>query len=201
MILGLTGSIAMGKSTTAKMFENLGYPVFDADKEVHKLYGKNGQAVRDIENCFPDVIKNGAVDRAALAAKITDDPMVLSQIEKIVHPKIGLLEKQFVENQKQAGAKIIILDIPLLFEADRMNDVDFIVVVSTNKEQQRQRALQRPGMTPEKLDLILARQLSDEEKRARADFVIDTGTSLDDTFRQIKKLIENLVSADNGQGV
>jgi len=197
MIVGLTGSIAMGKSTTTEMFEKLGYPVFDADKEVHKLYSNGGKAALEISLLFPDVIKKGAVDRTALAAKIAKNPKMLPQIEKIVHPMVEAAEKHFIAKQRKAGAELIIMDIPLLFEADRSKDVDVIVVVSASKKRQRQRALQRPDMTPEKLDLILSRQLPDEEKRARADFVIDTDRSFEDTLEQVKKLVKKLTFSND----
>lgn len=198
MIIGLTGSIAMGKSTTAGMFEKLGCPVFDADKAVHKLYQKDGQAAVKIAKLFPNVMVDGAVDRKALAAKIGRDKTVLPRIEKIVHPLVHKLEKQFIANNNQADVELMLLDIPLLFEANRTKDVDVVVVVSATTEQQRARALQRPGMTLKKLNLILARQLPDEEKRSKADYVIDTSTSLEDTFNQVKALIETL-SSQNSQ--
>ncbi len=187
----------MGKSTTANMFEKLGYPVFDADKQVHKLYRKGGQAVRQIAQIFPDVITNGAVNRQLLAAKISKDKTVLPRIEKIVHPMVRSLEKQFVSDQQKANSKLIILDIPLLFETGRTKDVDIIIVVSATEKQQRQRALQRPGMTQEKLDVILARQMPDKEKQRQADYVINTDKSLEDTFGQVKKLVVKLTSPTN----
>ena len=192
MILGLTGSIAMGKSATAEMFKKLGYPVFDADNAVHDLYTKDGQAAKEIAEIYPDVIINGAVDRKVLIKKIADDQTILPQIEKIVHPLVRSLEKQFTQAHEKAGAKLVILDIPLLFEAGREKDVDIIVVVSANADLQRQRALERPGMTPEKLAMIIARQLPDKQKRARADYVIDTASSLDETFAEVKKLVKKL---------
>ncbi len=197
MIVGLTGSIAMGKSTTADMFEKLGYPVFDADKQVHRLYRKGGQAAKQIGQIFPDVMTDGAVNRQLLAAKISKNKTVLPRIEKIVHPMVRALEKQFISDRQKANSKLIILDIPLLFETGRVKDVDIVIVVSATEKQQRQRALQRPGMTREKLDVILARQMPDKEKRRRADYVINTDKSLEDTFEQVKTLINGLISPAN----
>jgi dephospho-CoA kinase len=192
IIIGLTGSLAMGKTTIAAMFKNQGCPIFDADKEVHKLYQTGGKAAATISTHYPDVMIGGSVDRQLLAAKISKDATVLPKIEKIVHPLVHSLEKQFVLNHQQAGMKIIVLDIPLLFEADRTDDVDFIVVVSASPERQKKRALARPGMTEKKLDLILSRQLPDKEKRARADYIIDTSVSLKETLEQVKTLITKL---------
>lgn len=192
MIVGLTGSIAMGKTTTAKMFEKLGCPVFDADKAVHGLYQQDGRAALEIAKIFPDVMNNGTVDRSTLAAKIALDKTVLPRIEQIVHPLVHKLEKEFISHNIDAGTEIVLLDIPLLFEAGRTKDVDIIVVVSTTIEQQRMRALQRPGMTLEKFNLILSRQLPDKEKCAKADYVIDTGKSLEETFNQVEDLVRKL---------
>ena len=198
MIIGLTGSIAMGKSATSAMFKKLGYPVFDADGAVHKLYDKGGEAALQIAQLFPDVMQDGVVDRKRLSQKIASDETVFPQIEKIVHPLVWLLEKEFISTHKQAGSKLIIIDNPLLFEANRIEEVDIIVVVSAPLTVQRQRALQRPGMTPEKLDLIIARQLPDEEKRARADYVIETDISLENAFEQVKKMVKELDPDNSG---
>jgi len=192
MIIGLTGSIAMGKSATSDMFQKLGYPVFDADSAVHKLYANGGEAAKQIAAIYPDVMDEGAVDRKLLAQKIADDETVLPQIEKMVHPLVGALEKAFITKHQKAGTKLIIMDIPLLFEAGRQGDVDIIVVVSAPAALQRQRALQRPGMTAEKLEYIIARQLPDEEKRARADYVIKTDISLENAFEQVKSIVREL---------
>jgi len=192
MIIGLTGSIAMGKSATADMFRQLKIPVFDADQAVHQLYAKGGEAAIKIAELYPDVMLNGAVDRSRLASKIANDETVLPEIEKIVHPMVGALEKQFISTHQKAGTKLIVMDIPLLFEAGRTEDVDIIVVVSATLQQQRERALKRPGMTAEKLDFILARQMPDDQKRARADYVIKTDISLEDTFEQVKDMVREL---------
>lgn len=192
MIVGLTGSIAMGKTATAEMFRKLGYPVFDADAAVHDLYAKGGEGAKKIKQYYPDVIEDGAVNRGLLVKKISENKEMLSHIEKIIHPLVGALEKDFVAKHKEKGIKLIIMDIPLLFEAGRTKDVDLIVVVSASPEIQRQRAMQRSGMTEKKLDLIIARQLPDKEKRARADHVIDTSISLDDAFKQVKLIVKQL---------
>ncbi len=187
----------MGKSTTANMFANLGCPVFDADKEVHALYQRGGRAAKEITANFPEVIVKGSVDRRLLSALISKDKTVLPRVEKIVHPMIRSLEDQFINGHKKAGTQIVVLDIPLLFEAERTNDVDVIVVVSANEKLQRERAMQRPGMTAEKLDMILGRQMSDKEKRSRADYVIYTDKSLEDTFEQVKNLVGKLKLVEN----
>ena len=192
MILGLTGSIAMGKSATADMFRRLGYQVFDADLAVHKLYAKNGKAVAELQKLVPEAIIDGAVDRQVLAARIKQHPHLLKEVEKIVHPLVHREEKAFIANQNQAGARLIILDIPLLFEANRDADVDKIVVVSTDAATQKKRALSRPGMTIEKFEMISSRQIPDSIKREKADFVIDSSKSLDDAFQQVKMLVEKL---------
>ena len=182
----------MGKTSTAEMFRKLGYPVFDADASVHQLYKKGGKGAEEIALIFPDVIKDGAVNRQLLAEKIVVDNPVLPKIEKIIHPLVGSLEQAFIAEHKNLGAKLIVLDIPLLFEAGRTMDVDQIVVVSTSEKIQRQRALLRPGMTLEKLNAIIARQLPDSDKRVRADYVIDTTKSLEDAFNQIKLIVKDL---------
>ena len=192
MIIGLTGSIAMGKTATADMFRQLGYPVFDSDTAVHKLYAQGGEAAKEIAKIYPDVINKGAVDRKQLVDKIAKNPEVLARIEKIVHPLVGEMEKTFVSTQQKRDVKLIIMDIPLLFEADREKDVDKIIVVSAPPDIQEARALERPGMTIDKFKLIMSKQLPDNEKRQRADFVIDTGKSLEETFEQVKKLVAQL---------
>jgi len=196
MIIGLTGSIAMGKTTTADMFKKLGNPVFNADEAVHSLYKKGGKAAKEIAKILPDVIVDGAVDRKMLADTIAKDKLVLPRIEKIVHPMVHVLEQQFISKHMTAGTRLIILDIPLLFEAGRQSDVDVVVVVSTSSDIQKKRALARLGMTESKLKIILGRQLPDKEKRARADFIIDTGISLENTLEQVKKLVQKLSLSD-----
>ena len=192
MILGLTGSIAMGKSATADMFRRLGYQVFDADRAVHDLYAQNGKAAHELQKLVPEAIIDGAVDRQILAAEISRQPGLLKKVENIVHPLVHQEEKAFIADQKKAGANLIILDIPLLFEAGRDKDVDKIIVVSADPATQKKRALSRPGMTIEKFEMISSRQIPDHIKRKKADFVINSSKSLDDAFQQVKALVNKL---------
>ena len=178
IVLGLTGSIGMGKSTTAAMFEALGAPVYDADAAVHALYAAGGGAVAAVEAAFPGVVgADGAVDRTLLAARVVGAPEQLRRLEAVVHPLVGAHRAAFFE--RVAEAEVVVVDVPLLFETGGERAVDAVAVVSAPAEMQRARVLARPGMTPEKLDAILARQLPDADKRARADFVIDTGRGMD----------------------
>lgn len=192
IVVGLTGSIAMGKSATAKMFLAEGIPVYDADAEVHKQYQPGGQAAALIAQRWPAVMTDGAVDRQKLSALVLKAPDVLPQLEALVHPIVARVQKEFLARHKTAGTPIVILDIPLLFEANRASEVDKIVVVSAPPDIQRSRALARPGMTEEKLDRILARQMPDEEKRARADFIVDTSRSLDHARAQVHAIVSTL---------
>lgn len=189
IILGLTGSIGMGKSTTAAMFAEAGVPVYDADAEVHRLYAPGGAAVAPVEAAFPGVVKDGAVDRAALSARVLGDAAALKRLEAIVHPLVGATRIGFFEAAKAKGADMVVLDIPLLFETGGEKNVDAVVVVSAPAELQRARVLERPGMTAEKLDAILAKQTPDADKRARADFVVDTGQGLDVARAQVAEVI------------
>src|SRR6516165_337109 len=167
-ILGLTGSIGMGKSTTAKLFAEAGVPVYDADATVHKIY--EGEAVPAIEAAFPGTTANGKVDRAKLAAKVVHDPATMKQHEAIVHPMLRAYHQKFLDDAEKSGATVAVVDVPLLFETGGDKRVDAVVVVTTSPEIQRQRILARDDMTDDKLDAILARQMSDAEKRKRADF-------------------------------
>ena len=193
IILGLTGSIAMGKSTTAQMFRDFGVPVNDADEVVHELY--RGEAVTPVEAAFPGTTKDGEVDRAELSRQLMEAPGRLPELEAIVHPLVRKKEQEFLT--KNAGAPFIVLDIPLLFETGAEKRVDRVVVVSCSAELQRERALKRPGMTEEKLAMILARQVPDSEKRKRADYIIDTSDSFDVTRGQVKAVVDEL-AASNG---
>lgn len=188
IVAGLTGSIAMGKSETAKMFAARGIPVFDSDAAVHALYAPGGAAVAPLGALVPDAVVDGGVDRRRLAALVQADPDLLRKIEAVVHPLVRAQQKAFLDEAART-APLAVLDIPLLFETARESEVDVVVVVSASAVQQRQRALARPGMTAEKLDFILSRQLPDAEKRARADYVIDTSTSLAATEREVDKVI------------
>jgi dephospho-CoA kinase len=192
LIVGLTGSLAMGKSETARMFAELGSPVFDADAEVHRLYATGGAAVGPVAEVFPEALVDGAIDRIRLSALLLADPSRLPRLEAIVHPLVRAAEQHFLDGARQAREPFVILDIPLLFETGRDSTMDRIVVVSASPEIQRRRALARPGMTEEKLARLLSRQTSDADKRARADFVVETGRGLDDAFDQVQRIVSRL---------
>lgn len=189
IVLGLTGSIGMGKSTTAAMFEAEGVPVYDSDAAVHALYAAGGAAVAPVEAAFPGVVTDGAIDRAKLSARVVGDPEALAKLEAIVHPLVGAHRIGFFDKARAEGQEIVVLDVPLLFETGGQKSVDKVVVVSAPPEVQRTRVLARPEMTPEKFEAILARQLPDAEKRARADFVIDTGQGVDHARAQVRDLL------------
>lgn len=172
--LGLTGSIGMGKSTATAMFAELGVPVWDADMAVHRLYARGGGAVQPVAAAFPDALMDGAIDRQALKQALAQDADRLSELERIVHPLVALDRKAFVE--KHRDQPLVVFDIPLLFEGRIEAEMDGVAVVSTDAETQRQRVLARPGMTSEMLEMILSRQMSDAEKRARADWIIPSDT-------------------------
>jgi dephospho-CoA kinase len=189
-ILGLTGSIGMGKSAVAAMFARLGVPVFDADAEVHRLQGPGGASLAAIEAAFPGTTGPVGVDRPKLGAAVFGDPEALKRLEAIMHPAVGAARKGFLEAAGEAP--LVVFDIPLLFEKAGAAGLDAVAVVSASAEQQRERVLARPAMTPEKFAQILALQVADAEKRARADFVIDTGCSLAETEAQVAALVESL---------
>ena len=191
IILGLTGSIGMGKSTTAKLFAEAGVPVYDADATVHKLY--EGEAVPSIEAAFPGTTADGKVDRQKLSARVVHDPAAMRQLEQIVHPMLGASRQKFFEAAEQVGAPVVVVDVPLLFETGGEKRVDAVVVVTTSPENQRERILARGTMTSEALDSILARQLPDAEKRKRADFVVDTSHGLDPVRAQIRDILQQVV--------
>ncbi len=192
IVAGLTGSIAMGKSETARMFREAGVPVFDADAAVHKLYDKGGHAVPLIARRFPAAVVDGAVDRARLSELVIGDAEAFADLEALIHPLVWSEEAEFLRIQRQLDAELVIVDNPLLFEKQRQHAVDAVIVVSAPAEVQRSRALDRAGMTPEKLDAILARQVPDAEKRARADFVIDSSRGLEYANQQVLKIIAAL---------
>jgi dephospho-CoA kinase len=185
--IALTGSIGMGKSTVARMFERAGVPVFDADAEVRRLQGPGGALVERIGERFPGTVHGGVLDRDRLAELVLDDPDQLAALEKIMHPAVHDARTAFIDKHAQAPA--LIFEIPLLFETGGDKDFDRIVVVSAPAEVQRARVLERSRMTPEKLDSILARQMPDEEKRRRADFIVDTGTDLSTTEAQVRDIL------------
>jgi dephospho-CoA kinase len=188
IILGLTGSIGMGKSTTAKLFEEAGVPVYDADAAVHKIY--EGEAAPAIEAAFPGTTADGKVDRNKLSAKVVHDPAAMKRLEQIVHPMLGASRQKFLHDAEQSGAPVAVVDVPLLFETGGEQRVDAVVVVTTTPEIQRQRILERDNMTREKLEAILARQLPDAEKRKRADFVVDTSGGLDPVRARIRDILD-----------
>ena len=194
--IGLTGSIGMGKSTTAGLFADEGVPIYDADAEVHALYGRGGGAVEAVEAAFPGVIKQGAVDREALSARVLGDPQALKVLEGVVHPLVVASRYAFLDRARAQNADMVVLDIPLLFETGGEASVDAIVVVSAPEAVQRERVLARPNMAQAKLDAILARQTNDAEKRARAHFVIDTGRGLAAARDQVREVIATLRAKD-----
>ena len=191
IVVGLTGSIAMGKSETAKMFATRGIPVFDSDAAVHELYSVGGAAVEPLRTVVPETIVDGGVDRRKLASAVQADPGLLGRIEAIVHPLVKSRQLSFLV-EAASRSDIAVLDIPLLFETKREKDVDIVIVVSAGATLQRERALARAGMTAEKLDFIVSRQVPDAEKRARADYVIDTSVSLADTARRVDEIITEI---------
>ena len=187
IVLGLTGSIGMGKSTTAKLFAEAGVPVYDADATVHKIY--EGEAAPANEAAFPGTTVNGKVDRARLSAKVVHDPAAIQRLEQIVHPMVRAYHQQFLDEAERSGALVAVVDVPLLFETGGEKRVDAVVVVTTSPENQRERILARGTMTAEALDAILARQLPDAEKRKRADFVVDTSHGLDPVRERIQDIL------------
>ncbi|MET0969586.1 MAG: dephospho-CoA kinase [Tardiphaga sp.] len=187
LVLGLTGSIGMGKSTTAKLFAEAGVPVYDADATVHKVY--EGEAAPLIEAAFPGTTVDGKVDRTKLSPVVVHDPAAMRKLEQIVHPLLAAHHKRFLDDAERSGAAVAVVDVPLLFETGGEARVDAVVVVTTNPELQRQRILARDNMTAEKLDAILARQLPDAEKRKRADFIVDTSHGLEPVRARIRDIL------------
>jgi dephospho-CoA kinase len=186
-ILGLTGSIGMGKSTTANFFRAAGVPVHDSDAVVHRLY--EGEAVGPVEAAFPGVTVDGKIDRGKLAEKLVGNPEAIKRLEAIVHPLVRAVSERFVEEQRTRGARVIVLDIPLLFETGAEKRVDAVVVVSAPPDVQRARVLSRAGMSADKLDALLKRQMSDAEKRSRAHFVVDSSRSFDSACAQVHAIL------------
>jgi dephospho-CoA kinase len=187
IILGLTGSIGMGKSTTAKLFAEAGVPVYDADATVHMIY--EGEAAPAIEAAFPGTTVDGKVDRAKLSAQVVHDAAAMKRLEQIVHPMLRAYHQKFLDDAEQSGAAVAVVDVPLLFETGGEKRVDAVVVVTTSPDIQRQRILARDNMTGEKLEAILARQLPDAEKRKRADFIVDTSHGLDPVRARIRDIL------------
>ena len=191
-VLGLTGSIGMGKSSAAAVFRRLGVPVHDADAAVHRLIGRGGQAVEAVEAAFPGVVQDGAVDRQRLGAHVFEDPAALARLEAILHPLVRRSARAFLARQTRQRRAVVVLDIPLLYETGGEALCDGVVVVSAPARIQAARVLRRPGMTPEKFRSILSNQMSDREKRRRADFVVSTGRTKRDTLRQIVRIVRFL---------
>jgi dephospho-CoA kinase len=195
IVIGLTGSVGMGKSATARMFAEEGAPVHDADAAVHRLYAGEGAAL--IEAAFPGVVLDGEVDRKRLAKRVLDDPAALQRLEAIVHPLVRSEEERFLAEAKARGACCAVLDIPLLFETGANERVDAIVVVSAPFEVQRKRVLGRPGMTESTFMSLLAKQIPDEQKRERADFVVDTSRGFDSARAQVRAILRALKTEPN----
>jgi len=190
-VLGLTGSIGMGKSTTAKLFAEAGIPVYDADATVHKVY--ESEAVGPIEAAFPGTTADGKVDRAKLSAKVVHDSAAMRRLEEIVHPMLRAYHQKFLDDAEKSGAPVAVIDVPLLFETGGDKRVDAVVVVTTSPDIQRERILARGTMSHEALDAILARQMPDAEKRKRADFLVDTSHGLDPVRTRIRDILAQAV--------
>jgi dephospho-CoA kinase len=196
-VLGLTGSIGMGKSTTARLFAEAGVPVHESDAAVHRLY--EGEAMPAIAAAFPGTVVDGKVDRDRLAARVLGDAAALRRLESIVHPLVRAAADRFLGEARASGAKIAVLDIPLLFETGGADRVDAVVVVTAPPEMQRTRALERPGMTVEKFDAIVAKQMPDVEKRERADFVVDTSRGLAAVRDQVGAILQAIANMPEGE--
>jgi dephospho-CoA kinase len=190
LIIGLTGSIGMGKSTTARFFAEEGVPVLDADATVHALY--EGEAVGPIEAAFPGTSRGGRIDRDELSRRVVGDAAALKRLEAIVHPLVRAVQARFLAQAEQSGAPIAVLDIPLLFESGGDRLVDAVVVASAPEDVQRARTLGRPGMTVEKFETLLGKQLPDAEKRRRADFIVDTSQSFDSARAQVRAILQSV---------
>ena len=192
LIVGLTGSIGMGKTETAKLFARLGVPVFDSDAAVHRLYAPGGAAVGPIGEAFPGTLREGAIDRQALAKAVLGAPEELKRLERLIHPLVAESQRAWLAAQAEKGSEMVVLDVPLLLETGGKERCDAVVVASAPEEVQRARVLERPGMTPEKLDSILSKQMADSEKRRHADFVVETDKGLDHAFAQVAAIVDAL---------
>ena len=195
-LIGLTGSIGMGKSTTAAMFRAAGIPVYDADAAVHEAYDVGGIAVGPVGEAFPGTVKDGRIDREALRQQVLGKPEAMARLNSIVHPLIGAARSDVFEKARAAGADMIVMDVPLIFETGGQRSMDAVIVVSAPPEMQRDRVLAREGMTPERLEAILAQQMPDAEKRALADYVIDTGRGLEAAQAQVTEIIGKLRASE-----
>lgn len=187
-VLGLTGSIGMGKSETSKMFRRLGVPVYDADAEVHKLMAKGGEAVAAVEAAFPGVVVDGAVDRQKLGPMVFGKPMELRKLEMILHPRVGRKQRLFLARNAARGTRLVVLDIPLLFEGNGEARCDATACVSAPASLQKWRVMRRPGMTEQKFNDIVARQVPDRIKRERCDFLVPTGLGLAESLRHVRRI-------------
>ena len=192
-IIGLTGSIGMGKSTTAEMFADLGCPVFDADAAVHRLYSKGGRAVPLIRAVFPDAVSNGAVNRKRLGEHMRADPLNLKVLESFIHPWVGEMRAAFLSQAKAGKAKAVVFDIPLLFETGGDKKVDAVVVVTASADIQRERVMARPGMTKALFEMIAKKQMPDAEKRKRADYIVQTDRGMDAARAQAADILDKIL--------
>jgi len=197
IVLGLTGSIGMGKSTTARMFAEEGVPVYDSDEAVHRLYAS--PAARLVEAAFPGTVVDGTVDRSKLSHAVLGDSEALRRLGEIIHPLVRADQAKFIESQRARGTRLVVLDIPLLFETGGADRVDAILVVTASPQEQRERVMARPGMTEEKFAAILANQVHDREKRRNADFVIDTGQGMEAARGEVRALIATLHARDRNR--
>jgi dephospho-CoA kinase len=192
ILIGLTGSIGMGKSETARMFRQEGIPVYDADAAVHALMRRGGAAVAPVEAAFPGVVKDGAIDRPSLGKRVFGKPEELRKLERIIHPLVGLAQRRFLQQAQRRGEPMVVLDIPLLFETGGDRYVDYSAVVSAPARLQRQRVLARPGMTEERLNQVLAQQVPDAVKRRRADFIVPSGLGKAVARQAVRRIIRTL---------
>lgn len=197
IVIGLTGSIGMGKTETARLFKQEGVPVYDADAEVHRLYDKGGAAVPHIAAAFPGAVKSGVVDRDQLSEIVLQDKAALARLEAIIHPMVRASKADAIKLARSEGAELMVLDIPLLFEKGSTSDVDCVVVVSAPDHVQRARVLERPGMTEGKLDSILQQQMPDARKRQKADYIVETHKGFDFARGQVRSIIESLKSKND----